>query len=176
MRTKLIGLTLCSAITTNALAINPFKMFALAVLGANAVVSGEKNVHCPGECPWYQEYDYFGDYLESLTNCEKEALFPFMRERFDFIREVNTRFKELNEFDEDIVDRKDAVRKVRHVDNLYRHEVKLFKRELVETQRLLFDECTGDESKEALAKHAAVLAEMIDAHTQYIEFFKTLGD
>lgn len=167
MKKTLVGLSLALAISNQAMAMNPWKALAAALASFSIAQGAFDQCETQSSCVYHADYDSFGDYLEGLTTCEKEQLFPSMEARQRYIAVTQESFRDkvgLPSFS-----RAEAIKNMRDIEYAYRTEIKLLNAELQKVQEVFFDDCTTEESKEILAKHSMVLADGIRLHTETLE-------
>lgn len=174
MRTKLIGLALALAITsTPVMAINPWKALVVALAGFSAAQGFDPQGQCEEEaapCQYFEDYQAFGNYLEGLTNCEKEKLFPAMEMRYKYIDRTAKALKKAAIVDG--ISRDEVIQRMHDISEAYTIELKVLNNELLKTQEILFDDCTSKESQAILGEHASVLIDSISLHHENLEALK----
>lgn len=173
MKTKLITLAVCLAVTTTAMAINPWKALALALGSFSLAQGGLQTDQCDAEpCEYLEEYDQFDDhYLKNLTTCEKEKLLPVMDTRATYMEKTAEALQKPRVTAD--VTKQVALQRMQEIAHAYKNEIRALKDEILKTQELLFDDCVSDESKEILAKHASMLINALNLHSANLEKVET---
>jgi len=144
----------------------PWKAYRAALMAIRSI-GGASLGECPANCEYFDDYEAFGDYLTDLTNCEKERLFPAMEARHRFI---SVKGKAIDTENEDKpTSRLEAIQRMQGIKQAYIVELRLLNAELVKTQELLFDDCTSENSREILAKHAQAVTHGIELHNEQLQ-------